>query len=304
MTRKWTHTPSGRSIRHRPDRFKAMLAHRPINEIPLPVYIPPNVESEEPASTVYSTESFDSRAIIGAEVTMLGAGAVGSHCTSLLAPAQLRINCVDDKRVQPRHTQGGRTAYDPSQIGLRKVDALRAKVMHNSPGTTIIPLAYKTSEIPDTELLDMLARSLVVLAMDDPEEIVRVARLAYPVTDLVQVAIHAGAASGHIALTIPFLTPCLACTLGISDARQIHRLDSEAGNAWDIIAVAQTASRVIIDLLYSRRTGQPITRWDTSKNLIYIANAREELSPDGPGLIFEASQKATGCAVCNPRTPF
>ena len=266
----------------------------------MPIDIPESTETPTRASIAYSTESFDSRAIVGAEVTMLGVGSVGSHCTSHLAPAQLRINCVDDKEVQPRHTQGGRTIYDPSQIGLRKVDALRAKVERNWPGTTVIPYPYKTSDIPDAELLDIFARSLVVvLAMDDPDEILRVARLAYPVTDLVQVAMHAQAKSGHIALSIPFVTPCLACTLDISSATQIHRLDSEAGNAWDIIAVAQTASRVIVDLLYCRRTGQPITRWDASKNLIYIANTAQEISPDGPGITYEGSRKRPGCPICN-----
>jgi len=299
MTRERIRTPTGRNIRHGPDRLKAMLAQR-VAEAPPLIDIPESIESPTPASASYATESFDSRAIVGAEVTVLGAGSVGSHCTSLLAPAQLRINCLDDKRVQPRHTQGGRTIYDPSQIGLHKVDALRAKVMHNWPGTTIIPLAYKTSEIPDAELLDMFARSLaVVLAMDDPEEIPRVARLAYPVTDLVQIAMHAQAASGHIALSIPFVTPCWACTMGISDTTPIHRLDSEAGSAWDIIAVAQTASNVIIDLLFSRRTGQPITRWDVSKNLIYISNTTQEISPDGPGITYEGSRKRPLCPICH-----
>jgi len=267
----------------------------------LPIDIPESTETPTRASIAYSTESFDSRAIVGAEVTMLGVGSVGSHCTSHLAPAQLRINCVDDKEVQPRHTQGGRTIYDPSQIGLRKVDALRAKVERNWPGTTVIPYPYKTSDIPDAELLDIFARSLVVvLAMDDPDEILRVARLAYPVTDLVQVAMHAQAKSGHIALSIPFVTPCLACTLGISRAGQIRRLDSEAGNAWDIITVAQLTARVVIDLLYSKIAGQPITRWDASKNLIYIANTAQEISPDGPGITYEGSRKRPGgCPICN-----
>jgi len=154
MTRKWIRTPTGRSIRHGPDRFKAMLAQRLAHQIPLPIDIPANIESVAPASAPYSTDLFDSRKIVGAELTLLGAGAVGSHCAGLLGPAQLRMNCMDDKDVQPRHTQGGRTIYDPSQIGLRKVDALQAKVERNSPGATVIPYPYKTSGIPDAELLD------------------------------------------------------------------------------------------------------------------------------------------------------
>ncbi len=301
MTGKWIRTPAGRSIRHGPDRFKAMLAQRLAQQIPLPLGMPANTEPVAYPSAPYSTERFNSGTIIGAEVTMLGAGSVASHCAQPLGSAQLRINCIDDKDVRPEHTQGGRTIYDPSQIGLRKVDALRAKVERNSPGATIIPYPYKTSAMSDADLLAIFVRSLVVIvAMDDPEEILRVARLAYPVTNLVQVALHARAASGHIALTIPFVTPCLACTLDISSARQIRRLDHEAANSWDIITVAQLAARTVIDLLYSKVTGQPITRWDITKNLIYIANTREELSPDGPGLSYECSQRRPGCLVCHP----
>lgn len=304
MTHKWTRTPSGKFIRHRPDPLKLYLSQR-TQFMPLEMTdITEDLDHSEPTSqgnsTSYNTEIFDSRKLPGSQVTILGNGSVGSHLAQNLGPAQLRLNIIDVKNVEPKHTEGGRTAFDPSQIGVRKVEASRDKIESSFPGTKVTPYPYKTSDIPDTELLQMFAVSFaVVLAIDDPSEILRIARLAYPVTELVQVAMHAGAMSGHIALSIPFVTPCLACTLNVSRPNDIHRRNSEPANSWDIITVAQLAARLVIDIIYSKVSGQPITRWDTSKNLIYIANTRQELSPDGPGLYFESSQKRPDCSICN-----
>ena len=201
----------------------------------------------------------------------------------------------------PRRTAGGRTAYDPTQIGLKKVYALKQKMERDYPGTIVNALPYNTAEIPDPEWKSMFRRSLVALLMiDDEHEIVRLSDLAYPITELVQPAMHAQGASGHIAICVPFVTPCLRCTLGITDAADLHRLNREPAAGLDITAVAQQAARTTLDIAYSKVTGQPISRWDTAKNLIYLSNTKDELSPDGPGLHFEESRKRHGCPVCNP----
>ena len=93
---------------------------------------------------------------------------------------------------------------------------------------------------------------------------------------------------------------CLRCTLDISEATDITRLDSEPADSLDITNLAAHAARFVSALAYSKATGQPITRWDVTKNLIYVANAREELSPDGPGLYFEGGiQIRPGCPICH-----
>ena len=111
--------------------------------------------------------------------------------------------------------------------------------------------------------------------------------------------LHKGAKSGHIAISIPFVTPCLRCTLGIDSSNDIHQLNSESANSFDIVTVAQLTAKIAIDIIYSKVTGQNITRWDTSKNLIYIANAKQQLSPDGPGIVFEGSLKRQNCPICD-----
>jgi len=210
------------------------------------------------------------------------------------------MNVIDFGKVQSRHTRGGRTIYDSTQVGLKKVDAVKQKIERDFPGAKVNPYHYNVKEIPDTELRTMFSRSLVViLAIDDPAQILRVSDLAYPITEIVQVAMHTRAESGHIAISVPFVTPCLRCTLGVRGPQDIHRLDSEPANSLDIVTVAQLAAKIAIDIMYSKVTGQHITRWDTSKNLIYIANTRQELSPEGPGFRFEKSQRRPGCSICN-----
>jgi len=302
MTR-YTKTPSGKYIQRKPDRLRLYLSQHTA-PVPAPwlATAHPEPQTQQPGTSSdrpYRTDTFDSGKLAGVELTVIGAGSMGSHMARQLGPARALLNVMDDKTVQAKHTEGGRTAYTPDQIGQRKVEALRSIVERDYPGTKVIPYPYKTSDIPDVELQQIFARSsVVVMAMDDPPEILRNAKLIYPLTELVQVAAHGGAVSGHIVLSSPFATPCLACTLNISGASDIHRLDSEPANSWDIIAIAQLAARMVVDIIYSKVTGQPITRWDTSKNLIYIANTKQELSPDGPGLHHEGSTRRPDCPIC------
>lgn len=300
---EWIKMPDGRWIRHRPDRLAAFLASQAAYIGPRPSTMPVAALTSASARSKgdYSTESFDIRHLVGREVTAIGAGSVGSHAICSLGPAGLVINVIDAGTVQSKHTAGGRTAYDPTQIGLKKVFALKQKMERDYAGTTVNALPYNTVEIPDPEWKSMFRRSLVALLMvDDAHEIIRLSDLAYPITELVQPAMHAKGASGHVAICIPFVSPCWRCTLGATDADDIHQLAHEPAGGLDIAAVAQLAARIALDIAYSKVTGRPISRWDTAKNLIYLSNTKDEVSPDGPGLHFEESRKRPGCPVCNP----
>jgi hypothetical protein len=304
--RGWRKMPNGRLLRQTPSQLALWLAEcEPLP--PAPIVDddgdhPVGAAAQRPTqSHGYHTESFDIRKLAGREVTAAGIGSVGSHLVQALGPAGLTINVIDPGKVQSKHTTGGRTAYDPTQVGLRKVQALKEKMERDFPGTVVNPLPYNTTEIPDTELTSMFRRSLVViLAIDDPGQIIRISDLAYPITELIQPAMHAQGASGHIVICVPFVTACLPCSLDLTDAAGIRRLDSEPAAGLDIAAVAQLAARIALDIAYSKVTGRPINRWDTAKNLIYLSNTKDELSPDGPGLHFEESRKRPDCPVCNP----
>lgn len=304
MNSKWIKMPNGKLVKRKPDKLKLYLAQNvpfaSINEEVFNFAVEQASFSSEQNQHRYSTNTFDSRKLAGHEFAICGAGSVGSFFAYSLGPAQLIINAIDPKDVEPKHTTSGRTIYGPDQIGLTKVEALKQRLERDFLGTKVNPLPFDVGEIPANELASMFSRSIaVVLVIDDPVQILRISDLAYPIVELIQVAMHSGAKSGHIAISVPFVTPCLRCTLNIEDSRDIHRLDSEPANSWDIMIVAQQAARIAIDIMYSKVTGQTINRWDTSKNLIYITNTRQELSPDGPGMHFEGSQKRPGCPVCN-----
>lgn len=302
---KWIKLPNGKLVKHRPDKLELLLAQSEVFISTETQHLRYNQDT--PASSTsqshsqYNTEAFDIRKLAGYEITILGAGSVGGYVIYCLGPARLLMNILDCKKVEFRHTQGGRTIYDHASIGLRKTDAVKQKLEHDYPGTKVHPYPYNVSEIPDIELQLMFARSLfTIIAIDDPVQMLRISDLAYPIVELIQVAMHTGAKSGHIAISVPFVTPCLRCTLDIGNSGDIHQLHSESANSWDIMTVAQQAARIAIDIIYSKVTGQEITRWDTSKNLIYIANTKQKsLSPDGPGMKFEGSLRRTGCPVCN-----
>lgn len=304
MNKKRIKLPSGRSVIKSPNKLRLLFLENQ-SLIDAQGYDTSSIITDpqkRPASVQndYSSESFDIGKLTGYVVTILGVGSVGSYIAWFLAAAQLILNIADFKKVEHRHTAGGRTAYEPTSIGKYKVIALKQKIERDHPGTIVNPLPYNLAEIPDTELRSLFGKSaIVVIAIDDPVQFLRAAELAYPLVEFIQVALHRGAKSAHVVISVPFVTPCLRCTLNIDSANDIHRLDSESANSFDIVTASQLGSKVAIDIMYSKATGNDITRWDTSKNLIYIANQKGELSPDGPGLIFEGSSKRPNCPICH-----
>jgi molybdopterin/thiamine biosynthesis adenylyltransferase len=301
--KKWIKMPNGKLVRRRPDKLSLFLTG---NEHLLSMgtgsaYSLESIEQTPAQHRRDNTRSYDNRNFAGCEVTMIGAGSVGSHLASAIGSPGLSMNIIDYKKVKFKHTLGKRTIYDSSLIGEKKVYALKKIIERDSPGAKVNPFPYNVGEIPDNELKHMFARSLaVILAIDDPVQIVRISDIAYSIgVELIQVAMHAGGLSGHIAVCVPFVTPCLRCTLEISGSQDIHRLDSEPANSIDIVTVVQHTARLVTDIMYSKITGQRITRWNTSKNLIYIANTKQEISPDGPGIFFERCEKRPGCPICS-----
>jgi hypothetical protein len=298
--------PDGSLARPRPDRLLMLLAERaPLEPRLPPPAVPVNPQTESPArSRGYSTNSFDMSVLPGSEVTQIGAGSVGSHLAYRLGPARLRLNLLDSGTVKAKHTEHGRTIYDATQIGMKKVHAAKQTIERAFPGTKVNAYPYGTAEVPDSEFKSMFARSLaVILVIDDGPQILRLAALAYPITELVHAAMHRNGDSGHIVVKVPLVTPCLQCTLGINEATDIRTLTSEPANSLDIIQIAEHSARMALDIIHSKVTGRRISRWDTTKNLFYITNTREEMTPDGPGIHYEASSMRPGCAICHHHMP-
>jgi len=307
MTGRWFKTPDGRSLRRQPSPLEQYLRK---NEPPLAASrdIVPSL-SEQPAASAdaepdYRTDDSDPRQTRGCEVTVFGAGSVGSHLVYYMAPGGLTFNVIDCKAVEYKHVRGGRTAYDSTHIGLMKVEALKRKIEAEHLGASVRPYPFDVAELTTLDLRDMLERSwVVILAIDDPEQILRISDLAYPMVDVIQTAMHAQGRTSHIAISMPLLTPCLRCTLGITGSQDLTRLDSEPASSLDIMNLANQGARFAADIVYSKVTGQQITRWDISKNLIYLSHRMDQFSPAGPGLHYEVSQRRPGCPICNPTGP-
>ena len=299
MKKAFVKSPSGLNIRPTVRDKDRALRDRLESHSLMPVTFQPGPPSESgvPAPS-YATADFDMAPLRALEIIGFGAGSVGGHLNWALAPAQVRIHLFDSGRVKPKHTQSARTIYDASQIGQFKVHAAKEKIESSFIGTTIIPVAANVAELPDTDLIQRFRQAAIVLvAIDDADQIVRINRLCYPITEMVQCGVHRQGRSSHIAFSIPQQTPCLACTLGITSPRDIHRLDSEPAAGIDISIAAQLTARITMDLLHRKVTGKPIHRWNVGKNLLYISNS-QQVTPDGPGIHYESGSRRADCVIC------
>ena len=122
--------PDGSLVRPKPDRLLIFLAERaPLDPRLPPPALPANPQTEPPAQPRgYSTSSFDMSVLHGSEMTQIGAGSVGSHLAYRLGPARPRLNLLDSGTVKAKHTEHGRTIYDVTQIGMKKVHAAKQTI--------------------------------------------------------------------------------------------------------------------------------------------------------------------------------
>jgi len=300
VKRKYIKLPDGRLARPQIPRLEQYLRDRRSlatggESLPSRPMSPSQQQGEADAA------DFDMQCLSGQEIILFGAGSVGSYLAHFLAIARLILHVVDFKRVEPKHLYQGRTRYTGEDLGQLKVEALKRHIEADHPGTQVRPYPCNVAQFTNSDLTAMFRRCLIaILAIDDLEQIVRVADLAYPLIQLLQAAMHARGHSGHIIISIPHVTPCLRCALRISSPYQIRRLDREPSSSGDIVTLANTTANFALDMACSKITGQRITRWDISKNRIYLANRRDgAVSSDGPGLHYERAQRRPRCPICN-----
>jgi molybdopterin/thiamine biosynthesis adenylyltransferase len=304
--------PDGRVLPYRPDPMEAYLGKATIETPVAPqVSVPALNTQRQPArstATYQDADILDARQLEGTEIVVVGAGAVGSYLTYFLAgAAALVIHLIDFDVIERRHTQGGRTIYEAGQVHQKKVFAARDIVERQFPNSTVRPYPYNVLDMPDAQLRLLAKRAAIVVnAIDDAAGILRVNDLFYWLTEVVYVALHPQAASGHVILTVP-PSACLRCSLDIASPGNIQTLHAEPGLGVDIRLVANHATTIALEIILSKATGRPIERWDISKNIFYFANKREQgLSPDGPGVHLQRAEKRPGCPICSvaPRNDF
>jgi len=300
MRPRYVKLPDGRFAKPQVSRVEQYLrTHLPAGaNATIPRATPEHPSLESPVE-------LDVERLSGREILLCGAGSVGSYLAHFLSVASVILHVVDFKKVENKHLVAGRTTYTPRDLGLLKVETLKRRIEGDHPGTRVRPYPCNVAQFADSDLKALFQRCLiVVLAIDDPEQIIRVADLAYPLVVLLQAAMHARGHSSHIIISIPHVTPCLRCSLEISDPHDITRLDREPSASGDIVTLANMAANFALDLACSKVTGQRITRWDVSKNRIYLSNPRDEtVNPDSPGLKLDRVQSRPECPICNHHVP-
>jgi molybdopterin/thiamine biosynthesis adenylyltransferase len=295
MRRKHTKLPDGKFAEPRVSKLEQYLKARALVAANAPI-----APRTLPRSAGDSPADFGMQCLSGCEIIIFGAGSVGSYLAPFVTVADLILHVVDFKRVEDKHLIEGRTTYTAEDLGQFKVEALKRRIEADHPGTQVRSYPCNVAQFTDADLTAMFRRCLIaILAIDDPEQIIRIGDLAYPLVQQLQAAMHARGHSSHIIISMPHVTPCLRCTLGIRNPHDIRRLDRERAHSLDIVNLAQNAATFALDLACSKVTGQRITRWDVSKNRIYITTRRDStVSPDGPGLYFERAQRRPWCPVC------
>ena len=299
-------TASGQLIRTRqPDWLDRAVAEAPpVNldtAIPEPDAAMPVDEGSEHRDHGHAAQldqAIDIALVERSEIILWGAGAVASNVALSLAPHALNIHVLDLDRVAPSNIHGARTPYVSHHIGQYKTDALKQMIEFLQPRTTVHPLHHSLDEVPDIEIARLLERVSVSFGLiDDPDALLRLDALAYRRTYSVYAGVHRGARSGHVIVTGLGL-PCLKCSLGLDAQRRMRTLHAEAGLGCDIARVAHFAAIVGLEILIANTTRRSITRWDFSKNVMYVANYREALCPDGPGMVYESATRDPKCPVC------
>jgi molybdopterin/thiamine biosynthesis adenylyltransferase len=236
----------------------------------------------------------------GSEILIFGAGAVGSYMVRELAPFGVVINLVDFDIVDLKHTRNGRTIYEPTQVNKKKGFAAKYIIERDFPQTTVNPYICNVMDIPATELIRLAKKAAAVInAIDDPPAMLQINDILYGVIEVLYIALHARAASGHIILTIPHMSACLRCSLDVNSSGDMRTLHGEAGSGLDIRTVANHGAVVAAEIIRTKKTGLPIERWDITKNIFYLANKRDDLSPDGPGVHMEKAEKRSQCPICS-----
>ena len=298
--------PNGRVIRHQADPLATMLAQYTVDESAI---LPPgDYDHKENAGTDLahrpvdrSSTVPDTRALDGKSVLVLGAGAVGGYvCRSLAALACLTLHLVDFDIVDAKHTRAGRTIYQPSQVNQKKVVAAKDLIERDHPDSRVIPYPFNVMDLPDIELVRLARRSAVTInAIDDATAMWRVNALLYSLVEVLYVALHRGAESAHVIVTVPYATACLRCALELDGPEQIQTLHGEPGLGLDIQNAANWCATLACELMYAKATGHPIRRWDLTKNIFFFANKSQPLSPDGPGVRMQQAHRRPGCPVCS-----
>ncbi len=232
------------------------------------------------------------------QVTIFGIGSVGSNSATSLAQMNYRLIVADGDRVSESNLEGGRSAFLPETLGMYKASALEHTLLRLGLKVEIATFRRMVQEFSDQEIRSLGAQSDAVLAsFDESEQLLRLNGLLYEVCPVVYPGFHQGARTGHVITTIPGVTACLRCSMGIRSADQLRTLHAEPGFPPDIRRVADTVVRVI-SWLCAEQGSETDRLLDPARNIIFLDNRPSGTLDRSLSVHLLSADRNQDCAVC------
>lgn len=260
-------------------------------------------------------------------VLVVGCGSVGSFMADELARSGVRrFVLIDPDTVEWANLT--RTVYGHSDVGRLKVDALSDHLRAVFPDIEIETRAERLQTL-GLGLRDLLADvDLVIGAVDDPQASGRISRFAYATgVCALFVGLYRGAQGGEVVLSLPGITPCLACATGgrhriehdsggsVSRARDYgtSRLVAEVALGSDIHMVCTAGVKLALSLLCIDDPASPLGRFAgdalaqgrhylimgmTPDYFLFPRTHAEALGQYAFQSVWMGSESRTECTVC------
>jgi hypothetical protein len=232
-------------------------------------------------------------------VSVFGLGAVGSRNALLLAAYRVKLIAVDHDVVEPQNTMDDRTIYRDEHIGERKAHAIKKIIAALYPTVQVVSHARNVHDISDEELRSWArASDIGVVAIDEGDAIVRLNRILYSELEMFYQGVQREGRGGQIIHTMPGVSPCVQCCMGIRSGEDVETLHGEPALGIHFGAVAHLTTQFVVQelaALSGSPLGQPLR---PEVNIIYVSNMASELTPFGPGIALYQAERDAACDVC------
>jgi molybdopterin/thiamine biosynthesis adenylyltransferase len=217
-----------------------------------------------------------------ATVMVVGNGSVGSYLVEQLARVGVQyFILIDPDTVEEPNLS--RTVFLRDDIGRKKTEALRRRVLAINPNARVITEEMQYELVPREMMRRYInSATIVVAATDTMRTQYAINRDAYFVgRPVVYIGIYAAAKAGEIITCIPTKTPCFRCVVGtlretFDGSDEVRReTDYGTGRVAGVIAlpcdihhISTTAIRMILSIIASLQA-------ENSNLALYLAGAMQ-----------------------------